>query len=159
DVVAGNAALAVLMDGVGPHLLTGQPNVYRLVLHPRGLTARLANPRQVREQLLERLARQVGATGDTRLRDLYDEVAGSPTPPADTETAGSTAPGPFQVPLRIRTPEGELSLFATMATFGAPADVTLSELAIELFYPLDDFTARYLRSRYAVREPHAPVPG
>jgi len=159
DVVAGNAALAVLMDGVGPHLLTGQPNVYRLVLHPRGLTARLANPRQVREQLLERLARQVGATGDTRLRDLYDEVAGYPTPPADTETAGSTAPGPFQVPLRIRTPEGELSLFATMATFGAPADVTLSELAIELFYPLDDFTARYLRSRYAVREPHAPVPG
>src|SRR5690606_16351560 len=91
DVVAGNAALAVLMDGVGPHLLTAQPNVYRLVLHPRGLAARLANPRQVREQLLERLARQVGATGDTRLRDLYDEVAGYPTPPADTETAGSTA--------------------------------------------------------------------
>ncbi len=158
DVVAGNAALAVLMDEVEPHLLTGQPNVYRLVLHPRGLTARLANPRQVREQLLERLARQVDTTGDPRLRDLYDEVAGYPSPPADTETAGSTAPGPFQVPLRIRTPEGELSLFATMATFGAPADVTLSELAIELFYPLDDFTARYLRSRDAVREPHAPVP-
>ncbi|MFD7162438.1 hypothetical protein [Streptomyces violascens] len=33
-----------------------------------------------------------------------------------------------------------------MATFGAPADVTLSELAIELFYPLDDFTAQALRA-------------
>lgn len=159
DVVAGNAALAVLMDGVGPQLLTGQPNVYRLVLHPRGLTARLANPLQVREQLLARLARQVGTTGDRRLQALYDEVAGYPTPPADTETAGPTASGPFQVPLRLRTSEGELSLFATMATFGAPADVTLSELAIELFYPLDEFTTRYLRSRFTVDEPHALVAG
>lgn len=148
DVIAGNAALAALTDEAGPELPPGRPNVYRLVLHPEGLIARLANPRQVREQLLERLAQQVDTTGDPRLRDLYDEVAGYPTPPAGIETADSTASGPFQVPLRIRTSEGELSLFATMATFGAPADVTLSELAIELFYPLDDFTARYLRSRY-----------
>ncbi|WP_280459253.1 MULTISPECIES: helix-turn-helix domain-containing protein [Nocardia] len=159
DVVAGNAALAVLTDEVAPYLLTGQPNVYRLVLHPQGLTARLADPLQVREQLLERLARQVDTTGDPRLRELYDEVSSYPAPPADTEPADSGAPGPFQVPLRLRTPAGELSLFGTMATFGAPADVTLSELAIELFYPLDDFTARYLRSRYADGEPHAPVPG
>ncbi|GAA2434811.1 hypothetical protein ACFPFX_29895 [Streptomyces mauvecolor] len=55
-------------------------------------------------------------------------------------------PGPIQVPLRVRTPFGELSLFGTMATFGAPADVTLSELAIELFYPLDDFTTQALRA-------------
>ncbi|WP_170223188.1 hypothetical protein [Nonomuraea turkmeniaca] len=33
-----------------------------------------------------------------------------------------------------------------MARFGAPADVTLSELAIELFYPLDDFTTNALRA-------------
>ena len=37
-------------------------------------------------------------------------------------------------------------MFSTMATFGAPADVTLSELAIELFYPLDEFTTNALRS-------------
>ncbi|WP_433756190.1 hypothetical protein [Nocardia sp. CA-135398] len=36
-------------------------------------------------------------------------------------------------------------MFSTIATFGAPADVTLSELAIELFYPLDEFTAAALR--------------
>lgn len=159
DVVTGNAALAVLMDGVAPHLLTGQLNVYRLVLHPEGLTARLANPLQVRAQLLERLARQVDTTGDPRLRDLYREVADYPAPPASTETADSAPPGPFQVPLRLRTPEGELSLFGTMATFGAPADVTLSELAVELFYPLDEFTAGYLRSRGAVTERYAPAPG
>ncbi|MEV0085443.1 hypothetical protein [Saccharopolyspora sp. NPDC050642] len=33
-----------------------------------------------------------------------------------------------------------------MATFGAPADVTLSELAIEFFYPFDEHTANALRA-------------
>ena len=37
-------------------------------------------------------------------------------------------------------------MFGTMATFGALADVTLSELAIELFYPLDESTACRLRA-------------
>ncbi|WP_280423394.1 helix-turn-helix domain-containing protein [Nocardia carnea] len=159
DVVAGNTALAVLTDGVAAHLMAGQPNVYRLVLHPDGLAARLANPRQVRDQLLERLARQVDTTGDPRLRDLHEEVATYPAPEAGAEDADTSVPGPFQVPIRLRTPEGELSLFGTMATFGAPADITLSELAIELFYPLDEFTARYLRSRYSVGEMYARVPG
>ncbi len=155
DVVAGNTAMAVLTDGVAAHLLAGHPNVYRLVLHPEGLAARLANPRQVRDQLLERLARQAGTTGDPRLRDLYDEVADYPVPATGTDDVHGAVPGPFQVPIRVGTPDGVLSLFGTMATFGAPADVTLSELAIELFYPLDEFTTRYLRSRGAGR-PGAP---
>ncbi|WP_281289766.1 hypothetical protein [Streptomyces piniterrae] len=93
--------------------------------------------------------RQVSATGDAQLRALYEEVRRHPVPP-DEETAAvpdspGARPSPVQVPLRVRTPHGELSMFSTMATFGAPADVTLSELAIELFYPLDDFTTKALR--------------
>lgn len=156
NAVTANAALSVLTDDVPPQLLA-EPNVYRLVLHPRGLVARLANPRQVREQLLERLARQVDTTGDPRLRDLYDEVRGYPVTEADSEDSDPRHAGPFQVPIRVRTPAGELSLFGTMATFGAPADVTLSELAVEFFYPLDEFTARYLRDR-AASPPATPVP-
>lgn len=147
NVVTANTALTVLTDGVPAGLLADRPNVYRLVLHPEGLAARLANPRQVREQLLDRLARQADTTGDRRLRDLYDEVSGYPAVDAGTEAAAPTEPGPFQVPIRIRTPQGELALFGTMATFGAPADVTLSELAVEFFYPLDEFTAQFLRLR------------
>ncbi|MEV0105218.1 helix-turn-helix transcriptional regulator [Nocardia sp. NPDC050799] len=148
DVVTANSALAVLTDGVPLCLPADRPpNVYRLVLHPEGLAGRLANPRQVREQLLERLARQAGTTGDPRLRDLYDEVSGYPAVDSGLAETGGADSGPFQVPIRVRTPHGELSLFGTMATFGAPADVTLSELAVEFFYPLDEFTARFLRDR------------
>ncbi|MEU7140811.1 helix-turn-helix transcriptional regulator [Nocardia sp. NPDC046473] len=147
NVVTGNAAMGVLMHGVPEHLLLPQPNVYRLVLHPDGLAARLANRGQVRELFLERLARQVSASGDPQLTALYDEVSRYPElpDPPDKPKVAAAQPGPFEVPIRIRTPMGEMSMFSTMATFGAPADVTLSELAIELFYPLDEFTAAALR--------------
>ncbi|WP_405162152.1 helix-turn-helix transcriptional regulator [Nocardia sp. NBC_01499] len=147
NVVTGNAAMGVLMHGIPEHLLLPQPNVYRLVLHPDGLAARLANLSQVRELFVERLARQVGASGDPQLTALYDEVSRYPqlSDPPNEPKAPAAQPSPFEVPIRIRTPMGEMSMFSTMATFGAPADVTLSELAIELFYPLDEFTAAALR--------------
>jgi transcriptional regulator with XRE-family HTH domain len=149
NVLTGNRAMSVLMDGIPPHLLTPHPNVYRLALHPDGLAPRLTNLGQVRALFLDRLRRQADATGDMELRALYEEVRGYPAPTDEVvpaPDAPTTRPGPIQVPLRVRTPMGELSLFGTMATFGAPADVTLSELAIELFYPLDEFTAKALRS-------------
>ena len=39
----------------------------------------------------------------------------------------------------------ELSLFTTLTTFGTPRDITLDELAIELFYPADEATEALLR--------------
>ncbi|MFE9579906.1 helix-turn-helix domain-containing protein [Nocardia sp. NPDC006044] len=157
NVVTGNAAMGVLMHGIPEHLLLPQPNVCRLVLHPEGLAARLANPIQVRELFLERLVRQVSAGGDAQLTALYDEVSRYPLlpdPPGESKT-GAAQPSPFEVPIRVRTPVGEMSMFSTMATFGAPADVTLSELAIELFYPLDEFTAAALRELAAAANPRS----
>ncbi|MDF2707961.1 MAG: putative transcriptional regulator, family [Nonomuraea muscovyensis] len=148
NVLDGNPAMTVLMDGIPPHLLRPRPNVFRLTLHPDGLSARLANLGEVRTLFLERLRRQVNATGDADLRALYEEVSHYPAPAEEAPTGDV---GPIQVPLRVRTPFGELSMFSTMATFGAPADVTLSELAIELFYPLDEFTATALRGLSAAR--------
>ncbi|MEC3914858.1 helix-turn-helix domain-containing protein [Nocardia sp. CDC160] len=143
NVVIGNKAMAVLMAGIPEHLLTPEMNVYRLVLHPEGLIRHLDNAHQIRDLFLERLTRQVSATGDERLRELLAETSAYPPPPEPDPRP--VEPGPFAVPMRIRTPMGVLSMFSTMATFGAPADVTLSELAIELFYPLDEFTATALR--------------
>ncbi|WP_433696687.1 helix-turn-helix domain-containing protein [Nocardiopsis sp. CA-288880] len=148
NVVRGNSAMSVLMEGVPAHLSQPRPNVFRLVLHPEGLAARLVNLGEVRELFLDRLLHQVNTTADADLRALYEEVSRypAPGPPSDADTGPADGPNPIRVPLRLRTPFGELALFSTMATFGAPADVTLSELAIELFYPLDGFTADTLRA-------------
>ncbi|MEV6139286.1 helix-turn-helix transcriptional regulator [Nocardia sp. NPDC051990] len=161
NVVTGNNAMGLFMSDIPEALMLPRPNVYRLVLHPDGLAARLANLTQVRELFLERLSRQVNATGDAELRTLHDEVAAYPMPPDFTDAPDDDAaqPSPFEVPLRIRTPFGELRMFSTMATFGAPADVTLSELAIELFYPLDEFTAATLRGLAAMNSSSADQTG
>jgi MmyB-like transcription regulator ligand binding domain len=49
------------------------------------------------------------------------------------------------VPLQLATGAGVLSLFSTTMVFGTPVDVTLSELALEAFYPADAATAEALR--------------
>lgn len=159
NVVAGNRAMSVLMDGVPPDLLEGPPNVLRLALHPDGLAARSVDFAQLRATMLGRLWRQVEATGDERLRALYEEVAAYEQPaPGDSGTepgplGPGSGPGPGDVggivaTLRFTTPhDGVLSMFSTVATFGAPADVTLSELAIELFFPADEHTGQVLRKR------------
>ncbi|HJU26715.1 MAG TPA: XRE family transcriptional regulator, partial [Rhodanobacteraceae bacterium] len=49
------------------------------------------------------------------------------------------------VPLRLITDDGELAFFSTTTVFGTPVDITLSELAVEAFYPADAETAEALR--------------
>lgn len=40
----------------------------------------------------------------------------------------------------------ELRLFSTTTKFGSAMDITLDELAIELYHPADDATAAYFAS-------------
>lgn len=48
---------------------------------------------------------------------------------------------------RIEVDGLNLSFFTTITSFGTPSDITLSELAVELFYPTDQATEAALSSR------------
>ena len=50
------------------------------------------------------------------------------------------------IPLRLETGGVELSMFTTLTTFGTPRDITLAEVAVELFFPADDSTDELLRA-------------
>ena len=50
------------------------------------------------------------------------------------------------VPLRLVVKNCVLSFFSTTAVFGTPVDITLSELALESFFPADAATVEALRS-------------
>jgi transcriptional regulator with XRE-family HTH domain len=50
------------------------------------------------------------------------------------------------LPMRFRKGNTELSLFTTIATLGTPQDITLQELRIESFFPMDAATAGILRN-------------
>src|SRR4051794_20477017 len=126
-LVAANAAAALLTTGVAPHLLEPPVNVLRLALHPDGLAPRIGNLGEWRAHLL----RDLEATNDGDLDALYEELLGYPGPDAPASHA-------VFVPLEI---DG-LRFLSTRTTFATSTDVTVSELAIESFFPADEATRR-----------------
>lgn len=137
-MLAANGALGALLDDIDPALLVPPVNVLRLSLHPRGLAPRIANLGQWRAHLLERLRRQIEASGDQKLIALRDELLSYPNdndPPAHEAVDAGIA-----VPFVLTTQNGLRSFLSTTVVFGTPVDITLSELAIELFFPADEIT-------------------
>jgi hypothetical protein len=83
------------------------------------------------------------ATADPVLLELPKELRGYPADaPKGTSTTGASD---IVVPLQLTTEQGPLNPFCTTTVFGAPLDVTLSEIAIESFFPADEETAARLR--------------
>lgn len=144
-MLAANAAVPPLLAGVTePVLLAAPVNVLRLSLHPGGLAPAIANLPEWRAHVLSRLRRQAGSSGDPVLAELLAElVALGPADPVRGE-AGPAAGDGIAVPLELDTALGRLSLISTTTVFGTPTEVTLSELAIEAFYPADPATAERL---------------
>jgi len=135
ELVEANAGIALFTRHVHPQLLNPPVNVLRLSLHPDGMAPRIANLPEWRAHLLDRLRRQAEAAGDARLAELHDELAAYPGGQAQPPVATDVV-----VPLRY----GDLSFLSITAVVGTPAEVTVSELAIESFYPADAPTAAAL---------------
>lgn len=125
-------------------LLKPPVNVLRLSLHAKGLAPRILNLSEWRAHLFDRLKHQINITADPVLVALMKEFFAMPGGGED-ETDLPDASEVF-VPMRLDTPAGQLSMFSTTTVFGTPVDVTLSEIAIESFFPADDATREVLRS-------------
>ncbi len=149
NLVAANAAVAPLLEGVAPELLVGPVNVVRLALHPVGLAARTANLAEWRDHMLERLRRQADLTADPGLLALIDEVKGYPAAPASDRRLEDY--GQVAVPYQLLHGESLLSFYATTTVFGTAVDITLSELTLETFFPADTATAEALARIHASR--------
>ncbi|MBX5167035.1 MULTISPECIES: helix-turn-helix transcriptional regulator [unclassified Rhizobium] len=143
-LIASNAALAPLISGIAdPSLLEPPVNVLRLSLHPQGLAPRIANLPEWRAHLIDRLRQQISASGDPVLERLLNELLSYPAPEAANDA--HTDHAGIAIPLKLSTKAGLLSLISTTTVFGTPVDITLSELAVESFFPADEETAAILR--------------
>src|SRR5688500_10887615 len=144
QLLAANDAANYFMAGVAPALLTPPLNVLRVSLHPDGMAPRIVNLAEWRAHLLSRLRRQSEISADAALAELLKELSEYPAPAHAAEPGASAVP--FAVPFRLATDAGVLSFISTTTVFGTPVDVTLSELALESFFPADATTAAALRS-------------
>jgi transcriptional regulator with XRE-family HTH domain len=135
DLVAANDAVYGLLDGVAAELLEPPVNVIRLTLEHDGLAPRIVNLAEWRGALVSRLRREHDASGDARLAELVRAYAA----PHRGDPPEATDP-PLVVPLVLRRGDQQLSLLSATTVFGTTREVTVSELAIEAFYPADDAT-------------------
>ncbi|TDQ86489.1 Xre family transcriptional regulator [Dongia mobilis] len=144
NLLAANSSLTPLLAGAAPELTTPPVNVLRLALHPAGIAPRILNFAEWREHLMARLQRQIAASGDPVLGELAAELAAYPA--AANSDVGSADEADIAVSLRLQGPTGPLAFLSTTMVFGAPHDVLLSELAIEIFLPADDATVAALQA-------------
>ena len=136
------APLAPLLTEVDASLLAPPVNVLRLGLHPEGLAPRILNFGQWRAHVLQRLDVQIEVTADRGLIELREDLRSFALPPHREPRAPELDYASVVVPFRL---DQELAFFSTITVFGTPVDITLSELAIEAFFPAEEATAAAIR--------------
>ncbi|GIF62047.1 XRE family transcriptional regulator [Asanoa ishikariensis] len=132
NLIAANDAFSVITEGAAAELLGPGRNMYRLALHPEGVAPRIRNLAEWARHILARLGHQ---------EDLRAELAAyvPALEPADGHLG-------FAVPLHLGSAVGELHLMTTVTTFATAVDVTLAELKLEAFLPVDSATAEALHA-------------
>jgi transcriptional regulator with XRE-family HTH domain len=143
EIVARNKASDLLIEGAAPELLEPPINALRIALHPKGMAPRIRNAAQWSHHVLRRLRLDSMRNPDPKLSALLAELetyAPEATPVRDTQLG-------FAVPLRLAHGADELCLVTTITSFATAVDVTVAELKLEAFLPLDELTATVLSAR------------
>ncbi|MEX0955464.1 MAG: helix-turn-helix transcriptional regulator [Rhizobiaceae bacterium] len=144
NLVLGNDAIQPFLALTAEKSLTEPPvNVLRLSLHPKGLAPMIANLGEWRAHLLDRLSRLNDQYADQELHALEEELHGYPGDMAH-HARNRLDINDIAVPLKLDIGGNRLSFISTITVFGTPLDVTLSELAIETFFPADAATRAFL---------------
>ncbi|MEU7784848.1 helix-turn-helix transcriptional regulator [Amycolatopsis sp. NPDC049159] len=124
----------------------GAANVLRRMFHPDGVRRQVTNWPEVAEALVRRARREaIGGVLDERAQEILDEVLDYPGVPSHLRVVDATAPVLPIVPIRYERDGRRFDYFSTVTTLGTPQDVTLQELRIECFFPMNDETREHAR--------------
>jgi len=106
---------------------------------------------QLNFALLAQISQQAAVTGDPALAELLREISAYPVSDEAKalESGIQTNLGGVLVPLMLATKVGLLSFISTTTLFGTPRDITLSEIALEAFFPADSETAAIMQRLHA----------
>ena len=121
-------------------------NLALALMSSDGLRPFIANWEEVAHYFLRGVQADAQADGTPETLELLHRLLALP----DISALGGSFPGTESqapvVPIHFRRGDTSLGLFTTIATLGTPRDVTLQEVRIECFFPMDDDTAAIFRS-------------
>ncbi len=121
-------------------------NVLRLLFRPDGLRNVVVNWEQNAKALLNEAYRRLAWARDDELKRLIAEVLAYPGVPARWREPDLETPQSLILPLELAL-EGKIArMFSTVTTVSMPHDVTLQDLHVEVFYPVDAETEEVLRA-------------
>ena len=128
-------------------------NLALALMSSDGLRPFIANWEEVAHYFLRGVQADAQADGTPETLELLHRLLALPDISALAESfPGIESQAPV-VPIHFRRGDTSLSLFTTIATLGTPRDVTLQEVRIECFFPMDDDTAAIFRGWAAASRP------
>jgi transcriptional regulator with XRE-family HTH domain len=115
-------------------------------LAPDGLRPFIVNWQEVALHFIRAVQADAHANGMPETADLLKRLLAFPDVSALSElTTPEESQSPV-LPIHFHRDGTSLRLFTTIATLGTPRDVTLEEIRIEFFFPMDEPTAQAFKS-------------
>lgn len=149
DLIDSNAAAILLLGktiAADSPALVPSINLNRVALHPEGTRCRTKNWSDLGANVLQRLERECAhRPADDQLQGLLEEMLSYDGVEELRRRTALPSGADLLIPLELTTFDGdELRMVNTIATIGAPYDVTLDELRLETFFPTDAATRAVL---------------
>jgi transcriptional regulator with XRE-family HTH domain len=137
---ANKGALALVEFLVGRVQPGAAVNLADALLAPDALRPHLVNWPEVARYFLRSVEADAAADGTPETAALHQRLL-TYEGVADVMTAAPVeSPAGPVLPMRFERNQIVLNLFTTIATLGTPQDITLQEVRIESFFPMDDAT-------------------
>ena len=145
DILTSNGAASRFFGFLLDQAPTSGPaNVLRMMFDPKGLRPYVVNWEAAAEALIRRVHREaIGGAPDPLTIELLEEVLAFPDVPRSWRRPNPETPLVPVIPVTFRKGSKTFAYFSTVTTLGTAQDVTLQELRIECFFPLDSETARH----------------
>jgi hypothetical protein len=142
---ANQGAVRLVEFLVGPLAPDARVNLADALVAPDVLRPYLVNWPEVVRYFIRSVEADAAAYGAGTTRALLDRLLRYDGVPAlQKQDAVPAVTGPV-LPMHFRKGDVSLRLFTTIATLGTPQDITLQELRVESFFPMDSETTAVLR--------------
>ena len=120
-------------------------NLAVALVSPEGLRPFIVNWEEVALYFLRGVQADAIADGTRQTAELLTRLLAFPGLPALSQIPSPEETRAPVLMIHFKRKETSLRLFTTIATLGTPHDVTLQEIRVECFFPMDDPTAQIFR--------------